>query len=519
MPRRALLSVSDKSGLPDFARGLAALDFELYSTGGTRAALNEAGVKTRSVSDLTNFPEIMDGRVKTLHPGVHGGLLARRDRPEDLAALEELGLKLIDLLCVNLYPFMAAATATAGAKSADKVIEQIDIGGPAMVRAAAKNHESVIVVIDPKRYAEVLEALTADGDAGVPLRRELAAEAFAHTAAYDSQVAGWMLQHAGWPFPEGDPIFPTELSLGGRLAQGLRYGENPHQRAAFYRLENMTGGLGTARQLQGAELSYNNIQDAAAAFSLASEFQHPAAAIIKHTNPCGCAISADIADAYRRAFECDKVSAYGGVVALNRPLDQETAEEIAAIFVEVVIAPGFRPDALVVMGSKPKVRLLEAAPAHAAWSDLEFRSVPGGFLVQTPDRGKFDPDVIQVATRREPTEAEWEQLAFAWKVVKHVKSNAIVLARESAAVGVGAGQMSRVEAVKLAVARAGERAKGSVLASDAFFPFADGVEAAIAAGVTAIAQPGGSLRDKDSIAAANKARIAMVMTGVRHVRH
>ena len=516
MPRRALLSVSDKSGLPDFARGLAVLEFELYSTGGTREALIEAGIETRSVSDLTNFPEIMDGRVKTLHPGVHGGLLARRDRPDDLAALDELGLKTIDLLCVNLYPFVA--TATASMKSLDEVIEQIDIGGPAMVRAAAKNHEGVIVVVDPKRYAEVLEVLTGEGDAGLPLRRQLAAEAFAHTAAYDSQVAGWLLDQAR-PFPEVDNVFPAELSFGGRLAQGLRYGENPDQRAAFYRLENLSGGLGTARQLQGAELSYNNIQDAAAAFALVSEFQHPAAAIIKHTNPCGCAISADAADAYRRAYECDKVSAYGGVVALNRPLDMETAEEIAAIFVEVVIAPGFRPDALVVMGRKPKVRLLEAAPVHAAWGDLEFRSVPGGFLVQTPDRGRFDPEVIQVATKREPTEAEWEELAFAWKVVKHVKSNAIVLARDSASVGVGAGQMSRVEAVNLAVARAGDRAKGSVLASDAFFPFADGVEAAIAAGVTAIAQPGGSLRDKDSIAAADKAGVAMVMTGVRHFKH
>jgi phosphoribosylaminoimidazolecarboxamide formyltransferase / IMP cyclohydrolase len=517
LPRRALLSVSDKSGLPDFARGLAALGFELYSTGGTLTALAEAGVEVRPVSDLTGFPEIMDGRVKTLHPGVHGGLLARRDKPEHMAALEEHGLKTIDLIGVNLYPFVA--TATAGGKSFDEVIEQIDIGGPAMVRAAAKNHEDVLVVVAPKRYAEVLAALKLHGDVGLPLRRLLAAEAFAHTAGYDSQVAGWMLDHAGWPFPEPDDTFPAELAFGGSLVQSLRYGENPHQSAAFYRLPNMAGGLGGAKQLQGGELSYNNIQDAAAAFALASEFQHPAAAIIKHTNPCGCAISADIADAYRRAFECDTVSAFGGVVAVNRPLDGETAAQIAAIFVEVVIAPGFRPEALEVMGRKAKVRLLEVAPVHARWADLEFRSVPGGFLVQTPDRGGLDPAAAQVVSKRQPTEAEWEELAFAWKVVKHVKSNAIVLARDSAAVGVGAGQMSRVEAVGLAVARAGDRAKGSVLASDAFFPFADGVEAGIAAGVTAIAQPGGSIRDKDAIAAADKADVAMVFTGVRHFRH
>ncbi len=506
MPRRALLSVSDKSGLPDFARALAALGFELYSTGGTLAALEEEGVEVLPVSDLTGFPEIMDGRVKTLHPGVHGGLLARRDRPEDLAALAEHGLKTLDLLCVNLYPFVA--TATREGVSFEEVIENIDIGGPAMIRAAAKNHEGVLVVVRPERYADVLEAL-GGGDVTPGLRRELAAEAYAHTAYYDAAVAGWLR----------NDLFPPELPVAGSLVRKLRYGENPHQEAAFYRLPSATGGLGGARQLQGGELSYNNIQDAAAAHALASEFQHPAAAIIKHTNPCGCAISADIADAYRRAYECDTVSAYGGVVALNRVLDAETAEQIAAIFVEVVVAPGFRPEALAVMGRRAKVRLLEVAPAHALWSDLELRSVPGGFLAQTPDRGRLDPAVAQVVSRRQPTEAEWEELAFAWKVVKHVKSNAIVLARDSAAVGVGAGQMSRVEAVGLAVARAGDRAKGSVMASDAFFPFPDGVEAGIAAGVIAIAQPGGSIRDKDAIAAADKAQVAMVFTGVRHFRH
>jgi phosphoribosylaminoimidazolecarboxamide formyltransferase / IMP cyclohydrolase len=506
LPRRALLSVSDKSGLPDFARALAGLGFELYSTGGTLAALREEGIEALPVSDLTGFPEILDGRIKTLHPGVHAGLLARRDKPEHLAALAEHGLKTLDLLCVNLYPFVA--TASLEGVSFDEVVENIDIGGPAMIRAAAKNHDGVLVVVRPERYPDLLEAL-GGGEVGPEFRRELAAEAYAHTAYYDAAVAGWLRE---------DP-FPPELSVGGRLVQKLRYGENPQQEAAFYRLPSATGGLGSAKQLQGGELSYNNIQDAAAAFALASEFQHPAAAIIKHTNPCGCAISADIADAYRRAFECDTKSAYGGVVAVNRPLDRETAEEIAAIFVEVVIAPGFRPEALDVMGRKAKVRLLEVAPAHALWGNLEYRSVPGGFLAQTPDLGRLDPEVAEVVSKRKPTDAEWEELAFAWKVVKHVKSNAIVLARDSASVGVGAGQMSRVEAVGLAVERAGDRAKGSVMASDAFFPFPDGVEVGIAAGVTAIAQPGGSIRDQDSIAVADKAKVAMIFTGVRHFRH
>ena len=505
MPR-ALLSVSDKAGLAEFALGLAELGYELYSTGGTLRALAEAGLDAHPVSELTGFPEIMDGRVKTLHPGVHAGLLARRDRPEHLAALEQHGLRTLDLLCVNLYPFVA--TASRPGVGFEEVVENIDIGGPAMIRAAAKNHASVVVVVRPEQYPRVLEALAA-GQVPDAFRRELAAEAYSHTALYDTAVSGWLREEP----------FPPELAVAGRLVQSLRYGENPHQSAAFYRLPWMAGGLAGARQLQGGELSYNNIQDAAAAFALAAEFNEPAAAIIKHTNPCGCAIAADPASAYRRAYECDTVSAYGGVVALNRALDGETAQQVAAIFVELVIAPGFRPEGLEAMARRPKVRLLEALPVRALWADLEFRSVPGGFLAQTPDREAFSRERARVVTRRQPTEAEWEELGFAWKVVKHVKSNAIVLAREGAAVGVGAGQMSRVESVELAVRRAGDRARGTVLASDAFFPFADGVAAAIAAGVKAIAQPGGSVRDQDSIAAADKAGIAMVMTGVRHFRH
>jgi len=504
--RRALLSVSDKTGLAGFASGLLGLGFELFSTGGTLRALHEAGLAARSVSELTGFPEIMDGRVKTLHPGVHGGLLARRDRPDHLAALEAHGLQAIDLLCVNLYPFVE--TATRAGVDFEEIVENIDIGGPAMIRAAAKNFAAVVLVVRPERYDQVLAALRED-TVTAAFRQELAAEAYSHTASYDSHVSGWLR----------GPGFPAEMPVAGRLVQALRYGENPHQQAAFYASPGASGGLGEARQLQGAELSYNNIHDAAAAFALAAEFEQPAAAIIKHTNPCGVAIGATVAEAYRRAYECDTVSAFGGVVALNRPLDSSTAEQIASIFVEVVIAPGFEPEALAVMARKSKVRLLEAAPMRAHWAGHDLRSVPGGLLVQTADARVTTRATCTVVSARPPTDSEWDQLLFAWKVVKHVKSNAIVLARDLTAVGVGAGQMSRVEAVEIAVRRAGSRAAGTVLASDAFFPFPDGVEAAIRAGVTAIIQPGGSVRDRDSIAAADSATVAMVTTGVRHFRH
>ena len=504
--QRALLSVSDKAGLAGFARGLGDLGFEVYSTGGTLHHLREAGLTAHSVSELTQFPEIMDGRVKTLHPAVHSALLARRDLPDHMRALEEHGFKTIDLLCVNLYPFVATAS-RAGVQT-DEIIENIDIGGPAMIRAAAKNFDAVLVVVRPQRYDEILAALRAER-VTVELRRELAAEAYAHTAAYDASVAGWL---------RGD-AFAAEFSLAGSLVQSLRYGENPHQRAAFYASLGVAGGLGTARQLQGAELSYNNIQDAAAAFALAAEFEGPAAAIIKHTNPCGVAVADSLVEAYRRAYECDTTSAFGGVVALNSPLDLATAEQIAAIFVEVVVAPGFAPDALATMAKKPRVRLLEAQPVQAAWVMPEVRTVAGGFLVQTPDDRVTSRETCTVVSRRQPTDAEWEQLLFAWKVVKHVKSNAIVLARDGVAVGVGAGQMSRVESVGLAAARAGGRADATVLASDAFFPFPDGVEAGIRAGATAIIQPGGSVRDSESIEAADAAGVAMVLTGVRHFRH
>jgi phosphoribosylaminoimidazolecarboxamide formyltransferase/IMP cyclohydrolase len=508
LPRRALLSVSNKAGLPAFARGLARLDFELYATGGTLHALEEASIDARSVEELTGFPEILDGRVKTLHPGVHAGLLARRDVADHTRQLEAHRLRPIDLLCSNLYPF-AETLARPGATFAE-VLEQIDVGGPAMVRSAAKNHGSVIVVVRPERYSEVLTALNESG-VKPELRRRLAAEAFAHTAAYDAQVAAWLRGL------NGDDGFPVELSVAGSLVQQLRYGENPHQRAAFYRLGANPGGLGSARQVQGPELSYNNIQDAAAAFELIAEFGKPAAAIVKHTNPCGLALADELGDAYRKAYECDTRSAFGGVVAVNRELDVATAEQVLAVRTDLLIAPGLHDAAAELLASRKSLRVLETGPVHTR--GLQVRSVSGGFLAQSWDDRGFDRDEYRVASKRQPSADEWRELEFAWLTVKHVKSNAIVLARDLAAVGVGAGQMSRVESVEIAVRRAGERARGSVLASDAFFPFADGVEAGLQAGVTAVIQPGGSVRDPEVTAAVDAAGATMVLTGRRHFRH
>jgi phosphoribosylaminoimidazolecarboxamide formyltransferase / IMP cyclohydrolase len=508
MPR-ALLSVSNKSGLPAFARGLVRLGFEIYSTGGTLKELETASIDARPVSDLTGFPEIMDGRVKTLHPGVHGGLLARRDLPEHMAALDEHGLKPIDVLCVNLYPFVESVAAGA---SFDEALEQIDVGGPAMIRAAAKNFAGVVVVVRPERYAEVLHALS-DGGVTSAMRKRLAAEAFGHTAAYDAQITAWLSTQVD----ESAPEFPSEMTISGTLAQPLRYGENPHQKAAFYRVGPDPGGLGSARQLQGPELSFNNIQDAAAAYQLVHEYLRPAAAIIKHMNPCGLAVADTMSEAYRRAFDCDTVSAFGGVVALNQELDAETAAQVINVKTDVVIAPSVSPEALKVLAGRKYTRVLEAGPVRVL--GLDVRTVPGGFLAQTWDRAGFDRAQCRVVTRREPTPAEWEQLEFAWLAAKHVKSNAIVLARDLIAVGVGAGQMSRVEATQIAVRRAGSRAPGCVMASDAFFPFPDGLEEGIKAGITAVIQPGGSMRDAEVVGAADAAGIAMVMTGERHFRH
>jgi phosphoribosylaminoimidazolecarboxamide formyltransferase/IMP cyclohydrolase len=505
----ALLSVSDKTGLPAFARGLRRLGYELYATGSTLKATQDAAVDVRPVSDLTGFPEMMDGRIKTLHPGVHAGILARRDRPEHLESLTRNGLREIDLVCCNLYPFVE--TVTRPEVSFEEAVEQIDIGGPTMIRAAAKNHESVVVLVHPERYSEVLGALN-EGRVDAPMRRRLAAEAFAHTAGYDAWIAAYM--RAGEP-----DRFPAELTFAGVLTHHLKYGENEHQKAAFYRFGPDPGGLGGAMQLQGKELGFNNIQDASAALQLVSDYDRPAAAIVKHMNPCGLAIADSIAKAYVAAYECDTVSAFGGIVAVNRPLDRSTAEHIVQIVTHVVIAPDVLDEARDVLARRKGMVVLAAQPPRAGLFDFDVRTVPGGFLVQDWDRAGFDRAAAAVPTRRAPTEAEWEQLGLAWTAVKHVKSNAIVLFRDGAAVGVGAGQMSRVESVQIAVRRAGDRARGSVMASDAFFPFPDGLEEGVAAGVTAVIQPGGSMKDAEVVAAADQAGIAMVMTGRRHFKH
>jgi phosphoribosylaminoimidazolecarboxamide formyltransferase/IMP cyclohydrolase len=521
MIQRALLSVSDKTGIVAFAAALVARGVTLISTGGTARTLVAAGLPVTEVATVTGFPEMLDGRVKTLHPAIYAGLLARRDRAEDLAALAERGIAPIDLVVCNLYPF--AQTVASGADAAD-CIESIDIGGIALIRAAAKNHDAVTVVPDPADYEPVLAEIAAQGGAvGAAMRRMLAREAYALTSAYDAGVAEWMAHEEGVAFPE-------TTVLAGRLVQQLRYGENPHQLAAFYRTANGRLGVATAQQLQGKELSYNNYSDADAAFELVAEFTSPAVAIVKHANPCGVAIGENLREAWDKALACDPVSAYGGIVALNRSLDAATAEAIGQLFIEVVIAPGVTKEAAAILVRRTTLRLLVTGgvPDPAA-AGKDFRSVSGGFLLQKRDRLSIGRDALRTVTRKAPSEAEIADLLFADKIVKHVKSNAIVFARGGATVGVGAGQMNRIDPVRIAAARAAEIGRaarlpqpptiGSVLASDAYFPFADGVEAAIEAGVTAVIQPGGSIRDADAIAAADAAGIAMVFTGMRHFRH
>jgi phosphoribosylaminoimidazolecarboxamide formyltransferase / IMP cyclohydrolase len=519
--RRALISVSDKTGLAPFAAALAAGGVELISTGGSANALAAAGILVVDVAAVTGVPEFLDGRVKTLHPAIHGGLLARRDRPDHLAALRHRGIEPIDLVVCNLYPF--AETAARGA-SREECVENIDIGGVALIRAAAKNHDAVTVVTDPKDYDRVIAEFAAgEGSIGAPLRRTLARKAFAITAAYDAAIANWLAR-------EDEDVLPENLAIGGRLAQRLRYGENPHQKAAFYRTDETRPGVATARQLQGKELSYNNYSDADAAFELVAEFGPPAVAIVKHANPCGAAIATTSAEAWKKALASDPISAFGGVVAFNRRLDSATAEAISRLFVEVVIAPDIDTQAAAILAPRSALRVLVvgAMPDPAA-AGMTFRSVAGGILVQERDRATIDRGDLRVVTRRQPEENEILDLLFADRVVKHVKSNAIVFARDGATVGIGAGQMSRVDSVRIAAEKAAEvgrtaglaalPTRGAVVASDAFFPFADGVETAIAAGATAIIQPGGSVRDADVIAAADAAGIAMVFTGVRRFRH
>jgi phosphoribosylaminoimidazolecarboxamide formyltransferase / IMP cyclohydrolase len=522
--RRALLSVSDKTGLVDFGRTLAERGIELVSTGGTAKALREAGLTVRDVSELTGFPEMMDGRVKTLHPMVHGGLLAVRDDPGHLAAMEQHDIGAIDLVVVNLYPF-AETWAKGGTR--EEMIENIDIGGPSMVRSAAKNHAFVTILTDPADYPRCLGQLEQGGATSLEFRREMAAKAFAATAAYDATISRWF-QSVDQP-----ERFPASRTMASELVTTLRYGENPHQQAALYTSVGPAGpGIAQARQVQGKELSYNNYNDASAALELAAEFagQAPTVVIVKHANPCGVAQRSSLVDAWNEALACDSVSAFGGIVATNVPLDGPTAEAICAIFTEVVVAPGADEAAIAAFGKKKNLRLLlvDALPDPRR-SGQTTTIIAGGVLVQDRDNGQVTRDQLKVVTRRRPTERELDDCLFAWTVAKHVKSNAIVYARDGATAGIGAGQMNRRDSSRIAAMKAREAAEtqsweaprtiGSAVASDAFFPFADGLLAAAEAGATAVIQPGGSIRDDEVIAAADQAGLAMVFTGMRHFRH
>jgi phosphoribosylaminoimidazolecarboxamide formyltransferase/IMP cyclohydrolase len=521
---RALLSVSDKTGLVDFAKALAGYGVELVSTGGTAKALKDAGLKVIDVAELTGFPEMMDGRVKTLHPKVHGGLLAVRANKEHAAAMTKHGIKPIDLLVVNLYPF--EATVAKGA-AFDDCIENIDIGGPAMIRAAAKNHADVTVVVEPDDYEKVLDELAQhSGMISLELRQTLAAKAYARTAAYDAAISNWFAETL-------HDSAPAYRAFGGKLIQSLRYGENPHQSAAFYRAPGERFGVASARQMQGKELSYNNINDTDAAYECVAEFdakRTAACVIVKHANPCGVAEGANLTDAYRKALACDSTSAFGGIVALNRKLDAEAAKAITEIFTEVIIAPDATDEAIKIVATKKNLRLLLAGglPDPRA-SGLTAKTVAGGLLVQSRDNAVVDEMQLKTVTKRAPSEAELSDLRFAFRVAKHVKSNTIVYAKGRATVGIGAGQMSRVDAARIAARKSEDAAKelklavpqtkGSVVASDAFFPFADGLLVAIEAGATAVIQPGGSMRDDEVIKAADNHNVAMVFTGTRHFRH
>ena len=520
--RRALISVSDKTGIVDFAKRLAAAGVDLVSTGGTAKALREAGLEVRDVSDVTEFPEMMDGRIKTLHPRVHGGLLALRDDDGHLKSMKDHGIEGVELLIVNLYPF--EATVAKGA-AFEECVENIDIGGPAMIRAAAKNHRFVGVVTDPADYETVLGEIESGAALTDETKKRLAAKAFAKTAAYDSAIAQWFASQNG-------EAFPKDYTLSGKLDAVLRYGENPHQQAAFYRSGAARYGVATARQLQGKELSYNNLNDTDAAYELIAEFgtEKPAVAIIKHANPCGVAVAGDLLAAYAAALRCDPVSAFGGIVALNRKLTGAVAEKIVEIFTEVVIAPEADEDAVKIFAAKKNLRLLVTGGVPAADEDGQtIKPLAGGFLVQTRDAKITTGADLKVVTKRQPSERELGDMLFAFKVAKHVKSNAIVYAKDGATVGVGAGQMSRLDSSRIAARKAEDAAeasgaseslaKGSVVASDAFFPFTDGLLAAAEAGATAVIQPGGSMRDDEVIAAADAAGLAMVFTGVRHFRH
>ncbi len=513
--KRALISVFDKTGIEKFARGLSKLGIEIISTGGTAKFLNKKGIPIKEVSEVTKFPEILEGRVKTLHPAIHGAILARRDKPSHMKTLAKRGIAPIDLVVVNLYPFTETVARTD--VTLEEALENIDIGGPTLLRAAAKNYHAVGVVVDPKRYEEVLSELKRKGGLSEQTRRGLAVEAFAHTAAYDATIHSYLENTRRRA--AGGTSFPAVLQLTYQRAQAVRYGENPHQLAALYK-EARARGIASAKQLQGKDISFNNLVDVDAAWSLVKEFEEPTAVITKHTNPCGVACGENLREAYERAHACDPTSAYGGIIALNRPLDDATAREITSTFIEAIIAPSYKANALKVLKKKKNLRALELPFAgEGVGGQLQFKQISGGILAQEEDALLLRPEGTKVVTRKKPSEGELEDLVFAWKVAKHVKSNAIVVARNKQAVGVGAGQMSRVDSVEIAIHKAGDRTRGAVLASDAFFPFADSIHKAADAGITAIIQPGGSVRDAEVIDAANKRGIAMVFTGIRHFKH
>lgn len=508
MTKRALISVSNKEGILEFAKELVALDYEILSTGGTKKMLQDNNVPVTAVDEVTKFPEILDGRVKTLNPLIHGGLLGKFDDSSHQAQMTEHGIEPIEIVCVNLYPFVE--TISKPDVTWDDAIENIDIGGPTMLRSAAKNHQYVTVIVDSNDYAQVLEELKAQGSTTIETRRRLAAKVFRHTAAYDSYISNYLTEEE----------FPENLTMTYELKQTLRYGENPHQKAAFYQKRlGSDFSLAFATQIHGKELSYNNIQDGNAALQIVKEFDISAAVAVKHMNPCGVGTGATIEEAFDKAYEADPTSIFGGIIALNREVDLATAEKLSEIFLEIIIAPSFTEEALEVLTKKKNIRLLTINFAQQTQDKLKVVSVEGGLLVQEDDTFGFAEADIKVVTDREPTEEEWQALKLGWAVVKHVKSNAIVVNDTQMTLGVGAGQMNRVGSAKIALEQAGEKAKGAVLASDAFFPMSDTVETAAAAGITAIIQPGGSIKDQDSIDKANEYGIAMVFTGVRHFKH
>ena len=515
--RRALISVSDKFGIMDFAKGIEKLGIEILSTGGTAKLLRDGGVKVRDVSDFTGFPEMLDGRVKTLHPKIHGGLLGRRSNPEHVKQMSEHGIAPIDLVIVNLYPF--EQTVARDGCSLEEAIENIDIGGPTMLRSAAKNYTDVAVVVSPRDYGRVLEEIQKTGEVSAKTRFDLCRTVFLHTARYDSAISAWLDTQV----PNDEKTrFPNILTLQFEKVQNLRYGENPHQQGAFYReFGRKEPSVSNAKQLHGKEMSFNNFLDANSALELAKEYDQIAAVIVKHNNPCGVATARTLADAYRKARECDPVAAFGGVIAFNHIVDLETAKEITSTFVEVVVAPEFAPDALQELTRKRDIRLLDIGPKITGTPEgMDMKKIVGGLIYQDRDLGKItDIKRLTVATQRKPTDDEYEGLEFAWKVCKHVKSNAIIFTMKDRTIGIGAGQMSRLDSVRLAVSKAQFPLKGTVLASDAFFPFRDGLDEAAKAGVTAVIQPGGSIKDQEVIEVANEHNITMVLTGMRHFRH